>query len=89
MDLGDSVSWNSPGIDTRVEFLRRMQTLANQSLSSTEEMEKGVEQVIPLDEVDGLLNENRITEAFFLARRMAAEGVEGAIDKVEEIRGML
>ena len=89
MDLGDSVSWNTPGIDSRVEFLRRMQTLANQSISSTQEMEKGVEEVIPFDEIDVLLNENRLTEAFFLARRMAAEGVDGAIDKVEEIRGML
>ena len=66
-----------------------MQTLANQSISSTQEMEKGVEEVMPFDEIDVLLNENRLTEAFFLARRMAAEGVEGAIDKVEEIRGML
>ena len=89
MDLGDSVSWNTPGIDSRVEFLRRMQTLANQSISSTQEMEKGDEEVIPFDEIDVLLNENRLTEAFFLARRMAAEGVDGAIDKVEEIRGML
>ncbi|HIH56341.1 MAG TPA: hypothetical protein HA288_03700 [Candidatus Thalassarchaeum sp.] len=69
--------------------MKRMQTLANQSLSSAQEMEKGVEEVIPLDEVDALLKENRLTEAFFLARRMAAEGVEDAIDKVEEIRGML
>ena len=44
---------------------------------------------IPFDEIDVLLKENRLTEAFFLARRMAAEGVEGAIEKVEEIRGML
>ena len=66
-----------------------MHSLAYQSISSSQEMEKGVEEVMPFDEIDVLLNENRLTEAFFLARRMAAEGVEGAIDKVEEIRGML
>ena len=40
----------------------------------------------PLEEVHILLNEERLSEAFFLARRMAAEGVEGAIDLVETIR---
>jgi hypothetical protein len=40
----------------------------------------------PMEEVHLLLAEGRLSEAFFLARRMAAEGVEGAIDLVESIR---
>ena len=51
-------------------------------------MEDEVEE-LPLNEVDALLEANRFTEAFFLARRMAAEGVDGAPSKVEQIRGML
>lgn len=88
MDGGDSISWNAPGIDSRVEFLSRMQTLASQS-DSTAEISVKEDQITPLSELDVLLDSERFTEAFFLARRMAAEGIEGAIDKVEEIRGML
>ena len=88
MDSGDSISWNAPGIDSRVEFLSRMQALASQS-DSTAEISVKEDQITPLSELDVLLDSERFTEAFFLARRMAAEGIEGAIDKVEEIRGML
>lgn len=88
MDGGDSISWNAPGIDSRVEFFSRMQTLASQS-DSTAEISVKEDQIAPLSELDVLLDSERFTEAFFLARRMAAEGIEGAIDKVEEIRGML
>ena len=90
MDEVGFESWNTPSVDSRVEFLQRMQNLASQSstLPIVEE-EKRVIGEPPLFEVDALLQENRLTEAFFLARGMAAEGVEGALDKVEEIRGML
>tara|TARA_B100000029_G_scaffold84727_1_gene75386 strand:+ start:1466 stop:2344 length:879 start_codon:yes stop_codon:yes gene_type:complete len=89
MDDGDSVSWNAPGIDSRVEFLNRMQNLANQTQPPTHETQEDEDEILPLEEVDVLLAENRLTEAFFLARRMAAEGIDGAIEKVEEIRGIL
>ena len=89
MDTGDSSPWNGPGLDTKVQFLRRMQNLAGQSSSSVEVEEAEVGEGNQFDEIDSLLQANRVTEAFFLARRMSAEGVEGAIDRVDEIRGML
>ena len=89
MDEADSVSWSTPGIDSRVEFLNRMQALANHTDPSIHETQEDEDEILPFDELDNLLAENRRTEAFFLARRMAAEGIDGAIDKVEEIRGML
>jgi len=89
MDTGDSSPWNGPGLDTKVQFLRRMQNLAGQSSSSVEVEEAEVGEDNQFDEIDSLLQANRVTEAFFLARRMSAEGVEGAIDRVDEIRGML
>jgi len=89
MDEVDSVSWSTPGIDSKVEFLNRMQALANQSGPSKHETQEDEEEILPFDELDNLLAQNRRTEAFFLARRMAAEGIDGAIEKVEEIRGML
>jgi hypothetical protein len=39
----------------------------------------------PADEIAGLRTSGRLPEAFFLARRMAAEGSKGAMDIVEEI----
>ena len=39
----------------------------------------------PLWEIDSLLREGNSNEAFFLARRMAAEGIEGAEAKVNEL----
>ncbi len=89
MDTGDSSPWNGPGLDTKVQFLHRMQNLAGQSSSSVEVEEAEVGEDNQFDEIDSLLQANRVTEAFFLARRMSAEGVEGAIDRVDEIRGML
>jgi len=89
MDTGDSSPWNGPGLDTKVQFLHRMQNLAGQSSSSVEVEEADVGEHNQFDEIDSLLQANRVTEAFFLARRMSAEGVEGAIDRVDEIRGML
>lgn len=82
-------SWNTPNVDSRVEFLQRMQNLASQSSTPPKADEGNLVTELPLFEVDALLQENRLTEAFFLARGMAAEGIEGALDKVEEIRGML
>ena len=38
------------------------------------------------EEVAHLRSEGRFPEAFFLARRMAAEGIDGALELVEEIR---
>ena len=35
--------------------------------------------------IDRLRVEGKITEAFFHARRMAAEGIEGAAEKVAEL----
>ena len=66
-----------------------MQDLAGQSSTSSESMMQDEVEELPLNEVDALLEANRLTEAFFLARRMAAEGVDGAPSKVEQIRGML
>ena len=89
MDDSSKSTWNVPGVDSRDEFLNRMQTLASQAVSTMDSFVVDDEENSTMDEVDVLLGEERLTEAFFLARRMAAEGVEGAIEKVEEIRGML
>ena len=42
-----------------------------------------------LSDLEDLRQQGRDTEAFFLARRMAAQGVEGAKELVTEILGDL
>ena len=39
----------------------------------------------PFSKIESLRSDGRNTEAFFLARRMVAEGIDGAADKVSEI----
>jgi len=88
MDGRVSEPWKEPEVSRRVDFLTRMQQLAtpNEEKIPTTVNESDEVPSNPLEEVHILLNEERLSEAFFLARRMAAEGVEGAIDLVETIR---
>jgi hypothetical protein len=36
-----------------------------------------------------LVNEGRISEAFFVTRRMAAQGIDGALEINEELRRIM
>ena len=60
---------------------------------ATPVLEREPEQIIdgegeldPLSEVRGLIQSGKLSEAFFVARRLAAEGVAGAIEVTVEIR---
>jgi len=88
MDGRVSEPWKEPGVGQKVDFLKRMQKLA--TLTDEEpragEEEDDADTSDPLKEIRRLLSEERTAEAFFLARRMAAEGVSGAVELVESIR---
>ena len=88
MDGRVSEPWKEPGVGQKVDFLKRMQKLA--TLTDEEpragEEEEDADTSDPLKEIRRLLSEERTSEAFFLARRMAAEGVSGAVELVESIR---
>ena len=43
----------------------------------------------PLDIIHQLIREERISEAFFKSRRLASEGVEGAMEMYEKLREMM
>jgi len=88
MDGRASKPWKEPEVSRRVDFFTRMQQLATPNVENipTTVNESNEVSSNPLEEVHLLLAEERLSEAFFLARRMAAEGVEGAIDLVESIR---
>jgi hypothetical protein len=81
--------WRAPDIDDRIEFLRRMQILAipayqdaTESSATTPDQAKESE----IARAKRLHGSSRSSEAFFLARRLAAEGDEQALTLVEQIR---
>ena len=88
MDGLESQPWKEPEVNNRIDFLRRMQSLAMPDLGDVSDEEDIEEEGVtdPLEQVHLLHAEGRLSEAFFLARRMAAEGVQGAFDLAETIK---
>ena len=88
MDGRVSEPWKEPGVGQRVDFLKRMQKLATPTDEEPQDAKDGddADTSDPLEEIHRLISEERTAEAFFLARRMAAEGVSGAVELVESIR---
>jgi hypothetical protein len=88
MDGRVSEPWKEPGVSQHVDFLKRMQQLATSTVeeNSTTVNDTEYKSSDPLEQIHLMLSEERLAEAFFLARRMAAEGVIGAIDLVESIK---
>ena len=87
MDGRASKPWKEPGVTMRVDFLKRMQKLAT-PIDEKSRVAKEEDAIAsdPLEEIRRLLSEEHTAEAFFLARRMAAEGTSGAVELVEAIR---
>ena len=76
--------WKSPGIEQRVDFLRKMEDMATPD-GAYVNLEDDVDED-PIREVEELVNEGRLSEAFFMTRRMAAQGIEGALEINQELR---
>ena len=76
--------WKSPGIGQRVDFLRKMEDMATPDRAYVDLGEDVDED--PIREVEELVNEGRLSEAFFMTRRMAAQGIEGALEINQELR---
>ncbi len=79
--------WTAPDIEDRVEFLRRMQILA--APASITESEKGVDSkeiISEIEQAQELHQSGRSSEAFFIARRLAAEGDSEALDLANQIK---
>ena len=71
MDGSGSLPWKKPPIESRAEFLEGMRLLAG--VESNSVFDQDVEAVIA-DPIRALMDSGRLNEAFFLARRRAAEG---------------
>ena len=76
--------WSDPGVSDRVDFLDRMRRMAK-TVEESPTMEGREEVSDPYGEIKSLRANGRLGEAFFLARRMAAEGDKVALSMTEEI----
>ncbi len=90
IDGEGATPWKAPDIKDRVEFLSRMQNLATPAsagASSNEQLSEATEtKESELERAMRLADEGRHSEAFFIARRLAAEGDAEAQSFAESIR---
>ena len=90
IDGEGATPWKAPDIKDRVEFLSRMQNLATPAsagVSSNEQLSEVTEtKESELNRAMRLADEGRHSEAFFIARRLAAEGDTEAQSFAESIR---
>ncbi len=90
IDGKGKIAWKTPDISDRVEFLTRMQVLANPTLEIKKDGdEQEVNELTEIDYARKLYTEERLSEAFFICRRLAAEGDSEAKSLAEQIRGAM
>tara|TARA_B100000945_G_scaffold313905_1_gene310692 strand:- start:3498 stop:4472 length:975 start_codon:yes stop_codon:yes gene_type:complete len=76
--------WREPSIKDRSTFLYRLGELSKKE-ELFEDKKLNEESQQEISDIDRLREQKKDSEAFFLARRLAAEGVEGAKEMVTEI----
>tara|TARA_Y100000287_G_scaffold126362_1_gene102039 strand:- start:82 stop:345 length:264 start_codon:yes stop_codon:yes gene_type:complete len=82
MDGGGELPWKKPPVESRAEFLEGMRLLAG--VDSNPILDQH-EEVGPVNPIKTLMDSGRLNEAFFLARRRAAEGDVEAEHLMNEI----
>ena len=71
MDGSAKLPWKKPAIESRAEFLEGMRLLAGVDSNTILDQE---EEIVKYGPIRALMDSGRLNEAFFLARRRAAEG---------------
>ena len=82
MDGKEKAPWKRPPIESRSSFLEGMRALANVEQDDESDERREVEIVEP---IRSLMDSGKLNEAFFLARRRAAEGDMEAERRMNEI----
>ena len=93
MDGEQTVPWSGPSLETRSDFLERMQNLS-QSVSTVpveniEETENSKEESSDLVRLENLIQAGEAAEAFFLARSLYTSGEEWAEEWMKKAQSML
>ena len=90
MDGKGEQAWTKPPISKRDEFLSQMVALANRvSMPEIVEDVKEIDDTITNDDEKKLLrllSQNDFSEAFFVARRLVAQGEDWAAEYLEQAR---
>ena len=91
MDGEDSIPWSGPSLQTRSDFLDRMQNLSQNVSSVPIEESLEPEEVVDteLTRLENLLQAGEAAEAFFLARSLFTSGEEWAQEWMERAQSML
>ena len=90
IDGKGKLAWKAPDISDRLEFLSRMQVLARPTDElMPEETQDEKTELAELDYAKQLFEKYRLSEAFFIARRLAAEGDSEGKLLAEEIQEMM
>ena len=91
MDGEESVPWSGPSLQTRSDFLDRMQNLSQNVSNVPIEESAETEEVVnnELTRLENLLQAGEAAEAFFLARSLFTSGEEWAQDWMERAQSML
>ena len=91
MDGEESIPWSGPSLQTRSDFLDRMQNLSQNVSSVPIEESAETEEVVntELTRLENLLQAGEAAEAFFLARSLFTSGEEWAQEWMERAQSML
>tara|TARA_B100001559_G_scaffold319097_1_gene327645 strand:- start:107 stop:1057 length:951 start_codon:yes stop_codon:yes gene_type:complete len=84
MDGTERIPWKKPPIESRAEFLDAMRLLAGVDINSIPDQNE----YVVSDPIRTLIDSGRLNEAFFLARRRAAEGdleAEHLMNEISEV----
>ena len=82
LDGGEISNWKIPKTTDRVIFLEKMRSLANPRNLESIEID---EEISEIDKIHIFRSEGRISEAFFMARKMAIEGDEDILEILDEL----
>ena len=90
LDGSGGKPWKAPAVNERLDFLRKMEAMATPEMDRIAPLKSDEDSgTDPLSEVREMMSSEKFSEAFFVARRLAAEGTPGAIEITEEIRGKM
>ena len=91
MDGEESIPWSGPSLQTRSDFLDRMQNLSQNVSNVPIEESAETEEVVntELTRLENLLQAGEAAEAFFLARSLFTSGEEWAQEWMERAQSML
>lgn len=92
MDGEDSVPWSGPSLETRADFLDRMQNLSQSVSTVPAEVEETSEEESvnsELKRLEDLIDAGEAAEAFFLARSLFTSGEDWAEEWMNKAQEML